>query len=192
MVNPRFLDPAGTITEVFAAYEAAFVDHAGPFVFEIAPTAQLLEPDDFNARVDTLLTALPKTFGYAFELRNAHLMTPRYFEVLRAHGAGHVFNAWAHVPSITEQLAIPGARELPFAVSRLSLPPAGRYDELKAAYAPFDRIVCEQPLLRDDVLRLVRVYAGRDVFILANNKAEGSAPLTVLALSEILAKEFAT
>ena len=36
--------------------------------------------------------------------------------------------------------------------------------------------------------RLDAVATGRDVFVLVNNKAEGSAPLTVLALSEMLAK----
>jgi len=46
--------------------------------------------------------------------------------------------------------------------------------------------------MRDDVLDLLRAAEEADcsdAFILANNKAEGSAPLTVKALAERVSRE---
>jgi len=45
--------------------------------------------------------------------------------------------------------------------------------------------------MRRDVIDLIRrsVNAGRGVFLLVNNKAEGSSPLTVEALAERLVAE---
>jgi hypothetical protein len=74
-------------------------------------------------------------------------------------------------------------------VVRLLLPPGGRYADLKEAYAPFDRLVAPQLEMRQDVVRLVRAALDRDMecYVLVNNKAEGSSPLTVRALADALA-----
>ena len=73
---------------------------------------------------------------------------------------------------------------------RLNLPPGGDYEEMREAYAPFDRIQVPDPSMRDDVTRLVRLCAsmGKLVYVTVNNKAEGSSPHTVRALLERLAK----
>ena len=83
----------------------------------------------------------------------------------------------------------PGVLTAPFVVSRLMLPPGERYDERRAAMAPFDRVVDPQLAMRADVVALVRRAAedGREVYVNVNNKAEGSAPLTVRALAGLLA-----
>ena len=59
---------------------------------------------------------------------------------------------------------------------------AGRsYDDAKADYSPFNRIVEEDLPSRTALARLARTAAaaGRDVYVTINNKAEGSAPLSV-------------
>jgi hypothetical protein len=75
-------------------------------------------------------------------------------------------------------------------VLRLMLPPGSSYEARKKACAPFDRIVDVQSEMRrhavDLVLRSLR--AGREVFVAVNNKAEGSAPLTIRALAEALVR----
>jgi len=189
MKNPHFLDPVRTRDEVLAAYES-FDDHAGPFVFEIPPIPrpQLPRPDDLARAIERLLAALPERWSYAFELRNRELLTPRYRDVLRAHGAAHVLNYWTAMPTIGEQLDLPGVLTAPFVVARLMLPPGARYEERRAAIAPFDRIVAPERGMRDDVVRLARACAAahKTLFILVNNKAEGSAPLTIRALAEAL------
>jgi hypothetical protein len=91
------------------------------------------------------------------------------------------------MPSLRAQLARHGAlASSPFVIARLMLPPFTRYAEKKAEYAPFDRLVAPQPDMQDDVLLLLRAALEANVpsaFVLANNKAEGSAPLTLKALA---------
>ena len=188
--NPLFLDPAATLDEVVGPYLDAFASHAGPFVFELPPMARECIPDaDELARcIERLMRALPTRFTYAFELRNRELLSPRYLDVLRATGAGHVLNFWSGMPSIGAQLDLPGVLTAPFVVARLMLPPGTRYEDKKAELAPFDRIVAPQHALRSDVVRLARACAaaGKTLFVLVNNKAEGCAPLTIRALAEAI------
>ena len=59
---------------------------------------------------------------------------------------------------------------------------------------PFDRLVEPQPAMREDVCTLIE-EAGRrgyEVFVIVNNKAEGSSPLTVRALAERLVERAGT
>ena len=101
--NPAFLDPRAFANEVLAPY--ARVGATGPFVFELTPMLRgTFEPGAFYARVEAFLEALPSGNRYAFELRNPELFGPRWLDLLRAHGAGHVYNAWTAMPSLRVQL----------------------------------------------------------------------------------------
>jgi uncharacterized protein YecE (DUF72 family) len=189
--NPSFLDPERTQIEVLAPYARHFADYTGPFVFEIPPAPQGSLPDEreFSAAIERLLTALPAQFRYAFELRNRELLTPRYLDTLRAHRATHCFNMWTAMPTVGRQLELPGVITSDVVVCRLMLPPATRYEAMKKAFEPFDRIVREQPDMRSDVVRLALLceeLSVKALFVLVNNKAEGSAPLTVKALAEAI------
>src|SRR5262249_42010642 len=132
---------------------------------------------------------------YAFELRDRELLTTRYVEVLRAHGAAHAISFWQSMPSVGEQLDFLGPVEKmgPFAAIRLVQPPGGDYKSRSAECAPFDRVVFAEERMRDDVARAIRacVAAGVELVISVDNKAEGSAPLTVRALAERAARELA-
>ena len=195
--NPRFLDPETTVREVLEPYEAAFADHAGPFVFELPPSVDRPDPEPFARAIDRLLRVIAPRFPrfrFAFELRTRELLTPRYLATLRAHRAAHVLNYWSQMPTIGEQLAIPGILDAPFTVARLMLPPGARYEDQKAAFAPFNRIQIPQPSMRADVVRMVLMssaFGPKDIFVLVNNKAEGSAPLTVFALASAIANALA-
>jgi hypothetical protein len=93
------------------------------------------------------------------------------------------------MPSVGRQLAAPGALTAPFAVCRLSIPPGHRYEERRDAFAPFDRIVQPDEAMRADVVALARACAAqgkKPLYVLVNNKVEGSTPLTVRALVERL------
>ncbi len=76
----------------------------------------------------------------------------------------------------------------PLNVIRLLLPPGARYEQQREAFRPFDRIQAADPVMRSQVVALARrsAAAGRDAFILVNNKAEGSSPLTVMELARLL------
>ncbi len=66
------------------------------------------------------------------------------------------------------------------------------YDGAKDRYAPFTKIVDDDPVNRATVVSLLRAAlgAGRNAWVIANNKAEGSAPLTIERIAEELAREY--
>lgn len=192
--NPAFLDASRFLGEVLEPYRA-FARHFGPFVFELTPMPRdAMDDITLAARVEAFLEALPEALPWAFELRNQELMTPRWHDVLRAHRAAHVFTYWTAMPSLRKQLVSHGKIASPFVVVRLMLPPFMRYAEKKAEYAPFNKRVAPQSDMHDDVLNILRAAAEAnvgDAFILANNKAEGSAPLTVREIAIRVARELA-
>ncbi len=189
--KPFFLDPERVRNEVLAPYERTFASWTGPFVFQLTPVPRgAIDSVTLSKKVEALLERLPTTLRYAFELRNAELLDARWLDTLRAHGAAHVFNYWTAMPSLRTQLSA-GKHVSSFMVVRLMLPPFTRYEAKKAEFAPFDRIAVPQPEMREDVLHILRAAEEadcEDAFVLVNNKAEGSAPLTVRALAKELTR----
>lgn len=187
--NPSFLDPQRVRDEVLAFYNHEFSRFTGPFVFELppAPPGSIGDGRLHTDAMERMLTALPVNFRYAFEVRNRELLTPRYFDVLREYGAAHVYNMWTAMPSVGEQLALSGPTTS-FAIARLMLPARTRYQALKDAYAPFNRVIFPQPEMHEDVARLALACEAQsaELFVIANNKAEGCAPLTLRKLAETI------
>ncbi|APR87218.1 Hypothetical protein A7982_12567 [Minicystis rosea] len=186
--NPRFFDAAALEQHVLRPVARVFRDHAGPIVLQMAPIhpRDLPHPDAFAERLDRFLGALPTALPYAVELRNRELLTGTYLDVLARHGVAHVLNLWERMPTIGRQLAIPNVLTAPFVVCRLSIPPGQRYEEQKAAFAPFNRIVKADETVRLDMAAVARACGERrkKLFFVVNNKVEGSSPLTVRALIE--------
>lgn len=186
-----FLDATMFEDLVLGPNADAFAAHVGPLVLEFAPMRgrDRPTPDRFAAMLDGFFAAVPKRFPYAVELRNPELLSPPYLDVLRAHGVAHVLNLWERMPDIGEQLAIDGVFTAPFVVARLLIAPGRRYSDAKAQFAPFNRLVAIDEKMRADVAALVRACEAqrKDVWIVVNNKVEGSAPLTVGALVERVA-----
>lgn len=186
--NPDFLNPTLFAESVHAPALAAFAAHMGPWIVEIAPPPFPIDPTWFCEKLSTFFSEAPGDFPFAVELRDRKLLTADYARTLREHDASHVFNYWSRMPSIAEQMRVPGLLDGPLVVARLLLPPGKRYADLKEAYSPFDRLVAPQPQMRKDVVSLVRAALARDAecYVLVNNKAEGSSPLTVQALAKLL------
>ena len=72
---------------------------------------------------------------------------------------------------------------------RWLLAPGKGYEEARAAYAPFDRLVDPDVATRERIVTLARnaLARGREVLIIVNNKAEGSAPCSVVELARAFA-----
>src|SRR5262249_7836373 len=66
-------------------------------------------------------------------------------------------------------------------VARWMLPPGLSYEEARELYAPFDRLVNENPGTRGELAELVlqAVGGGQPGYVNINNKAEGGAPGSV-------------
>ncbi len=188
--NPDFLNPDLFIEEIYQPYRRYFAANTGPFVFEFQTIAKYsgIDAHGFADRLDEFFSALPRDAQYAVEVRNDDFLTPMYFAVLREHGVAHVFNSWTRMPPIGHQLDLPGAITGPFILARALLRPGRTYDEAVDAFAPYDRIREPNLKLRRDLVRLVgtAVQARLPAYLLVNNRTEGSAPLTIAAVAELL------
>ena len=188
--NPNFLAPDVFIKEMLEPFTRHFRRFTGPFVLEFSPLPRgvRIPAAEFLDGLDRFLAALPSEFRYAVELRERSWLTPAYAEVLTRHGAGHVYNYWSAMPMPLEQATVVPPEALRHTVVRLLLPPGSRYEQQREAFRPFDRIQAPDPAMRQQVVEIARRSVGRgsDVFVLVNNKAEGSSPLTVMEIARLL------
>ena len=191
--NPSFLDAASATTAFVQPALQGLGIHAGPLVFQFPPLGRRLLADvpRLAARIAAFMAVLPRGPLYAVEVRDPQLVCGEFAAVLQDAGAVPCLAVHARMPPAGEQAATFGldaaACRLPL-VARWNLHAGRRYEEARADYAPFDRLVEEDASTRAALAGLARGVsaAGRDVFITVNNKAEGSAPLSVLRLAEAI------
>ena len=188
--NPDFLSPALFIDSMYGPYQERFRDHTGPFVFEFQTISEHdgFTRAEFADRLDRFFSALPPEGPYAVEIRNPEYLTPAYFAVLREHNVAHVFNSWTRMPSIGTQLDLPEPVTASFLVVRALLSPGRTYSDAVDSFAPYDRIKEADPSLRADLIRLIETARRLrlPLYLLVNNRTEGSAPLTITALARML------
>ena len=77
----------------------------------------------------------------------------------------------------------------PFVVLRLLTPLKMSYEGAKKRAEPYNKIVGELPEMRRDAVALMGQATGeaRRVYAIVNNRSEGNAPLTIQALTALLA-----
>lgn len=88
------------------------------------------------------------------------------------------------LPSPEQQLlAIPPTPGCPL-VFRWNLRPSLEYRQAQADFRPFNSLKMPDPGRREGLAQLIAraLRAGRQVYVTANNKAEGCAPLSLRAL----------
>ncbi|HSG50257.1 MAG TPA: DUF72 domain-containing protein, partial [Longimicrobiales bacterium] len=189
--NPRFLDPTYAIENVVGPMAEGLGAKAGPLLFQFPPLAPNLVggPDRFVQRLHRFLDALPPGVLYAVELRTPSLLTPEYVEVMESVAAAHCYTVHPAMSPLEEQLRAVRPFEQPALVLRWMLHAGLKYEAAKDRYEPFDRIVDEDPdsLERITVASFDALIAERAVFVVVNNKAEGSSPLSVFRLAQRLA-----
>jgi len=144
---------------------------------------------DFVADLDAFLGKLPKGWPYAIEMRNHAWLREEYFGCLSRHGVAHVFNSWGSMPSVGEQLALPGSRTNPKLVAaRFLLKPGRKYEEAVKAFQPYDQLKEPNPEARAAGRALIaegkQFEPRRETFIYVNNRLEGNALETIGAMLE--------
>lgn len=189
--NPDFMSVDRLVEEQLGPFAVAFRRHSGPFILEFPPFPRhgRMEPAEFLARLDRFLDQLPRDFHYAVELRDERLLTPEYRAILFRHGIGHTYNYWSAMPGLMAQARVVPPEDLPFAVIRLLLRPGTWYEDQRERFHPFNALVAPDALMRQDVVDLSdRVLtSGRQLWVLVNNKAEGSSPLSIMELAKRVA-----
>ncbi|MEN9785553.1 MAG: hypothetical protein RLZZ299_817 [Pseudomonadota bacterium] len=190
--NPRFLDPAYACEGVLGPLRAGMGPKLGVLLvpFTPQPVAALGGIGPFSERLHALLAALVRaaegTCHVAVELRTPGLLVPEVAGAIHAAGAVPGLVAWSGMPSVTVQAARLDADRAPARVLRWMLHAGFVHEAAAARYAPFGRLVDPDPVTRAALAALVR--ADRDTFVVVNNKAEGSAPASVVALARAVAE----
>jgi len=186
--NENFLN-ADLFAKAFLQPCEPFQRNVGLFIFEFSKfyPSDYQRGADFVADLDKFLGQLPKGWPYGVEIRNKHLLHPDYFEVLRRHEVTHVFNSWADMPPVKEQIGLDESRTHPqLCAARFLLKPGRKYEESVKLFEPYEKIKEPDPDARAAGAALVKegVEAGtkRKTFIYVNNRLEGNALQTIDAM----------
>ncbi len=186
-VDPVFLDARFARRAVVEPLVEAFGPKLGALLFQFSPLGShyTREPSRFAARLGEFLCALPAGPTYAVELRDPEILGSEYEAALRSAGAVHCSNVHSRMPPVDHQVR-PVAKGPLFI--RWMLHPGDDYESAGARYAPFDRLQAPDKLNRDRIAGMARagLSAGRDVYVIAANNAEGSAPLTLSELAKTI------
>jgi uncharacterized protein YecE (DUF72 family) len=190
--SPFFLD-AAYATEYFCnPCVSGLGEKLGVMVFQFPPLGSQIrhEVDSFINRLYRFLKALPPSGHYAVEVRDAALLTDRFFKALLHSGVQYCVGVHANLPTPAVQIERANA-VLPIGafIARWSLHSGFKYEDAKARYFPFTQLVDEDPEARNTlcIAALRAIDAGFPVHIIANNKAEGSAPRTLAKLAKAIA-----
>ncbi len=182
-----FLDARVAEVECVRPAVEGLGEKAGPLLFQFPPMrlAGAGAAREFLGGLRRFLAGLPRGPLYAVEVRNRTLVGAELGELLADAGAAPCLTVHPTMPDVETQsreLALDPARPL---VMRWMLRGNHEYEEAKDLYAPFDRLVEPDDASRDALARLARAAldAGIGTWIIVNNKAEGSSPLSVERLA---------
>lgn len=193
--NPLFLDPAVTLETALRPAVEGLGRKLGVLLFQLSPLPSgwlsSSPPDRLLQALDRLFTALPRPDHglLAIELRDAGSLVPELAALLKRHGVRYCVGLHDRMPPLEAQLPMLRSTWPGPLVCRWSLQRGLRYRQAKARFDPFDALVAPDPATRQALAQLIAVTAaaGQPVFMTINNKAEGSAPLSVFALAETVA-----
>jgi uncharacterized protein YecE (DUF72 family) len=183
--NEHFLD-AKTFERFFTKRLEPHKDQVGPLIFEFGTFNKSTFPtlSDFMAKLDPFLRTLPADFRYGVELRNPEYLAPDYFDLLGSHNVAHVFNAWTRMPSLADQVQLPGAFTADFAVVRALLRRGRGYADAVQNFEPYREIQEPNESAREGMAEIVNQSRTRKkpAFLYVNNRLEGNATGTIEAV----------
>jgi uncharacterized protein YecE (DUF72 family) len=188
-MNPNFLN-AEMFTRLFLGACQPHQTKIGPLIFEFSSfkKEEFEHGRDFLAALDQFLGRLPKGWQYGVEIRNKGWLAPEYFDMLRTHNVAHVYNNWTRMPSVGEQMALPGSQTADFSVARFLLKPGRTYEQAVNAFTPYKEIKERVAEAVGSVAKLLEssYELKRMIYIYINNRLEGSAPLTIDEIMRVL------
>ena len=188
--NPRYLNADSAIDDVLSPAFEGLGDKLGPLLFQFPPQGARItkNPDAFADSLHAFFDKMPNGVHYAVELRDTSLLTERYVDAITAAGARHCYAVHPRMPSIARQLELAPVTKAtagPIA-ARWMLHSGLNYEEAKEHYQPFNKLVDEDLNSRQEFAALATKALQLNVpmTVIVNNKAEGSAPHSVLELAK--------
>lgn len=196
-INRSFLDAEFARTQFVEPALDGLGNKLGALVFQLSPLpfAWLSQMPELIARLYTMLRALPDLRErapdavVAIEVRDPQWLTPQFVDVLRDTGTTYCMGLHAKMPRIAEQLPILRALWPGPLVCRWNLNPlhgAYGYEDAQRQYEPYDKLVDPDLETRADLAKVIAgtVSNGQLAYVTVSNKAEGSSPLSAIALAQ--------
>jgi uncharacterized protein YecE (DUF72 family) len=203
--NPAFLDAGIAVEQALRPALAGLAvegdSKLGAIVFQLSPLPARWLDDErlLHSKLRPLLAAVAMALAgshrgkappplAALEVRDAGLLTPGLAALLREHRWRCCLGLHDRLPEAAAQRPMQRALWPGDLVCRWNLQIGQRYARARDAWAPFDRLQAPDPATRTTLARIARATldAGHRVFITINNKAEGSAPASVVELARLL------
>jgi uncharacterized protein YecE (DUF72 family) len=193
--NEHFLN-AELFSAAFLSSLAPYREFIGVLMFEFSH----FHPRDFQRgrefvqMLDQFLSQLPTGWQYGVEIRNQNLLCQPYLEVLAKHGVAHVLNNWSRMPSVAEQLEVPGAAETTsFTAARFLLKPGRDYKTAVASFSPYRETQEVNEEARSAAVRLIQLRRAaaktkptKPSFVFVNNRLEGNSIFTIMSMLQRL------
>ena len=198
--NTMFLDPERAVRSFAEPALEGLRQRLGALVFQLSPVPRgygldrpvLLERLGIMLRALPVLRSIAPDAVVAVEVRNPEWLGTDLAASLREAGATYCLGLHAKMPPIEDQLPMLRALWPGPLVCRWNLHRkhgAFGYDEARRLYGDFDQLVDPDPDTRAALARVIvaTTAAGFPAYVTLGNKAEGSAPLSVVALAEAVA-----
>lgn len=198
-LNSAFLDPDLAVKEFIEPALEGLGQKTGALVFQLSPLAphQLANMPEVLEQLRRMLSAVPPLQEMApdalvaVEVRDAAFLCDAFVDILRESGASYCLGLHPKLPPAEEQLWVlrrlwPGPFVCRWNLNRRHGPYG--YADAQQRYGSYSQMADPDPELRALIARIARATAraGQKVYVTINNKAEGSAPLSVQALAQQL------
>lgn len=156
------------------------------FQFEYLNKMKMASQGEFLQKFAAFIDGCPGDYKYAVETRNPNYLNQRYFEFLNRHNLYHVFVHGYYMPPISEiYTKYPGfIRDL----TVIRLMGSDRKGIEKRAGNKWGVIVDPRDNELPDIVEIIKALEERtvEVYLNINNHYEGSAPLTIKKIKEML------
>ncbi len=184
--NAHFLD-ASLVRDRLLARLEPYRNKLGVLIFEFGTIHRrpISETREFATALGRMLSRLPlDRFRFAVEVRNRGFVGPEsdYLACLRDHEVAHCLNSWTHMPSVADQLRIPGIFTASHTAARLLLRPGRSYQQAVEEFSPYERVQDPYPEGRSalsDLMASCLPDDSRTLFAFVNNRFEGNAVETI-------------
>ncbi len=160
------------------------------FEFEYLNKSKMPSLDAFFDQVGPFLDDLSGDYQYAIEIRNPNYLKEEYFDFLKKHKTGHVLVDGYYMPPASGVFQKFGTASLPTKTAVIRLLGSDRQGIEKKTRKHWTEIVDPRDKTIEEISELIKKLIPKkfDVYANFNNHLEGSAPLSIQKLLEVLAR----
>jgi len=188
VTNPYFLSPS--LFQTFLSLLDPLQDVLGPlmFQFEYLNRQKMKSQNHFQELFQEFIKQLPTFFQYAVEIRNPNYLNESYFQFLNRNGLSPVFLQGYWMPPITDLYKEWRSLILQQETVVIRLHGPDRPGIEKKTGKRWNQIVASKDEELAAVADMVKELLGQEVnvYLNVNNHYEGSAPLTINRIKQLL------